>query len=73
MKLSVIIPCYNEKLTVLLVVKKILELDLLIQKEVVMIDDFSSDGTRDLLKSVDENHEIVLCLHERNRGKEAAL
>lgn len=73
MKLSIIIPCYNEISTIPLVIEKILNVDLPIQKEIVLVDDFSTDGTRTFLISLTDKPGIKVCLHEQNRGKGAAL
>ena len=50
MKLSVIIPAYNEKNTILEVIKRVK--DVPINKEVIVVDDFSTDGIRAMLKTV---------------------
>jgi glycosyltransferase involved in cell wall biosynthesis len=73
MKLSVIIPCYNEKSTISLVVKKVLEVNVPFQKEIVLVDDFSTDGTRTILESFCDNPEITVYFHDKNKGKGAAL
>jgi dolichol-phosphate mannosyltransferase len=73
MKLSIIIPTYNEKLTVNEILKKVIELD--IDKEIIVVDDGSVDGTRDLLSEIilnnDQNLKIILL--ERNFGKGYAI
>jgi len=71
-KLSIIIPCFNEKQTiakVLLNVKKV-KLPRGWNKEVIVVDDFSTDGTRDDLRGYSN---IKLILREKNGGKGAAL
>ena len=50
MKLSIIIPCYNEKQTIEKIVLKILKVK--IQKEIIIIDDFSNDGSSDIIKKI---------------------
>tara|TARA_B100001121_G_C18475453_1_gene519946 strand:- start:37 stop:726 length:690 start_codon:yes stop_codon:yes gene_type:complete len=68
MKLSIIIPCYNELNTI----SKILELinqKVEYDKEIIVIDDFSNDGSRELLKSLDKNQIQKLILNEKNFGK----
>jgi glycosyltransferase involved in cell wall biosynthesis len=68
--LSVVIPCYNEQATVLEVIKRVLDSPWV--AEVLIIDDGSTDGTRDLLSGVD--HPSVRVLHQPyNQGKGAAL
>ena len=71
MKLSVIVPCFNEEKTIntlLSAVKKSKIEDL----EIIVIDDFSNDGTREILKNIDDE-QIKVFFHERNQGKGAAL
>jgi glycosyltransferase involved in cell wall biosynthesis len=68
--LSVVVPCYNEAPTIVSLVKRVLESPWV--AEVVIVDDGSTDGTRDLLMGLtDERVRVVL--HNRNRGKGAAL
>jgi glycosyltransferase involved in cell wall biosynthesis len=72
MKLSIIIPCYNEKNTIqniLEVVKKVPYKN----KEIIVVDDFSKDGTRDILQNDLKKYYNTLILHEFNQGKGAAL
>lgn len=70
MKLSVVIPVYNEKATIRELVEQVKAVD--IDKEIIIVDDGSNDGTRELLHELaDESTRIVL--HERNFGKGAAL
>lgn len=68
--LTVVMPVFNEVGTVIRVIERVLSLDL--DLEVVVVDDGSSDGTRELLRNID--HERVrVVLHERNMGKGAAV
>lgn len=71
--LSVIIPCYNEVNTVRDVVMRVLAEDLV--DEVILIDDGSTDGSREVLRQIEaEAHErLAVLYHERNQGKGAAL
>jgi len=72
MKLSVIIPCYNEVHTI----EKVLEavkMSAYKDLEVIIVDDFSTDGTREKLKSVVEPRVDKVVYHDMNRGKGAAL
>lgn len=71
LKLSIIIPIYNEKNTVLSIISKLEEIDLGVDKEIIIVDDFSIDGTRELLKSFESKYKIFY--HDTNRGKGAAL
>ena len=72
MKLSIIIPCYNEKNTILKILEKVEAVDLGgINKEIVIIDDFSIDGTREILREVEQKYKIFY--QDKNYGKGAAL
>jgi glycosyltransferase involved in cell wall biosynthesis len=68
MRLSVIIPVYNEKECIENVIERVKKV--LIEKEIIVVDDGSTDGTRELLSKIGG---IILLLHERNRGKGAAV
>jgi glycosyltransferase involved in cell wall biosynthesis len=72
MKLSVVIPCYNERNTIEALVKTVKEAPYA-DKEIIIVDDFSTDGTRDILRTRLEGGGITVVYHERNRGKGAAL
>ena len=72
MKISVVIPVYNEIDTIEELVSRVLIVA--IKKEVIIVDDFSTDGTRERLKQVVQHQENVEVLyHNRNQGKGAAL
>lgn len=71
MKLSIIIPVYNEKHTISEILRRVEAVDLPnIEKELVIVDDFSRDGTRELLRALGR-HQVIF--HEKNFGKGAAL
>ncbi|MDD3000027.1 MAG: glycosyltransferase family 2 protein [Candidatus Riflebacteria bacterium] len=72
MKLSVVVPVYNEKSSLREIIRKIKESPVK-EKEIVIIDDFSTDGTRELLKEELEATVDKVIYHDRNRGKGAAL
>jgi glycosyltransferase involved in cell wall biosynthesis len=74
-KLSIVMPCYNEKDTVEKIVAEVMHVDLgSTKKEIIMVDDGSKDGTRDVLKQLArKNPEIKLIFQEVNQGKGAAL
>ena len=71
MKLSVIIPVYNEALTVEQLVTRVKNVPL--DKEIVIVDDGSTDGTRDTLAGLHDGDSVVVITYQRNRGKGAAL
>jgi glycosyltransferase involved in cell wall biosynthesis len=70
MKLSVLIPAYNEEATLKEVIQRVSEIDL--EKEIVVVDDCSTDRTPDILASTTEDGLVVLT-HDSNRGKGAAI
>ncbi|HUS50785.1 MAG TPA: glycosyltransferase family 2 protein [Candidatus Paceibacterota bacterium] len=70
MKLSVIIPAYNEKKTIWEIIQKVKATKIL--KEIIIIDDFSTDGTREYLKKL-KDKEIQVFFHDKNYGKSHAL
>ena len=70
LKLTVIIPCYNEVKTIEKVIQRVLATELV--DEVLVVDDGSTDGTRDLLPKL-ENDVVKIVMHEQNRGKGAAV
>lgn len=71
MKLSVVIPVYNEKITITKIIEAVKTVDLnKIDKEIIVIDDASSDGTQETLKSI---RGIKLLVNEKNSGKGASL
>jgi len=72
MKLSVVIPAYNEKNTIEEILRRVQAADAGLEKEIVVVDDGSTDGTRDILKKLASPGVRVL-LHEKNMGKGAAL
>ncbi|MBI2099189.1 glycosyltransferase family 2 protein [Candidatus Uhrbacteria bacterium] len=72
MKLSVVIPVFNEKNTIREILRRVEDADIGgIEKEIVIVDDCSTDGTRDILKEYEGRHKIVY--QTRNMGKGAAL
>ena len=72
LKASVIIPCFNEHGTINKLLDRVHAVP--IEKEVIVVDDYSTDGTRELLKErVDEKGDIILRLLPRNSGKGAAV
>lgn len=74
-KLSIIMPCYNERQTIEKILDEVMAVDLgSTKKEIIIVDDGSQDGTRDLLKKfADSNKSIKLVFQKSNQGKGAAL
>ena len=71
MKLSVVIPVYNEKGTILEVLDRVRAVDL--PKEIIVVDDCSTDGTREILNSLSSSDGMKVVFQPRNMGKGAAL
>ena len=71
MKLSIIIPVFDEETTVKEIIDRCRALPL--DTEIVVVDDGSSDGTRDVLAKEDGADGVTVCYHEKNRGKGAAI
>ncbi len=72
MKLSVVIPCYNERATIGELLERV-RASPYPDKEIIVVDDCSNDGTRDLLEGELRGRIDHLVMHERNQGKGAAL
>jgi len=68
---SIVIPVYNERDTVVELVRRVQAVG--IHKEIVLVDDFSVDGTRQILLELEKESDIHVVLHGYNRGKGAAL
>ena len=71
MKLSVVIPVYNEKNSLKTIISHVCQVKD-IPLEIIVVDDYSTDGTRDLYKDI-ENKVDKIILHDKNMGKGAAL
>ena len=69
-KLSLVMPAYNEKNSIIQTVAKVLKLDFL--HELIIVDDCSNDGTRELLENLNDPR-VVLIFQAKNQGKGAAL
>ena len=69
-KVTIVIPVFNEKDTILTVIDAVKATP--VPKEIVVVDDGSTDGTRDVLNSL-QDPDVKIVLHEKNRGKGAAL
>jgi len=68
--LSLVMPVYNESKTVSSTIKKVLELEFV--NQLIVVDDFSSDGTQNILKTIN-SEKLTLIFHDYNKGKGAAL
>src|SRR5574339_258725 len=71
MNLSVVIPVYNEAGNVKEIIKRVQAQKL--ANEIIVVDDGSTDGTRDILKKLDGKRKVRVILHEKNQGKGAAV
>jgi dolichol-phosphate mannosyltransferase len=71
MKLSVIMPVYNEHKTIREIIAKVMAVP--IEKELIVVDDGSTDGTRDILKEYEGKENIKVIYHEKNKGKTGAI
>jgi glycosyltransferase involved in cell wall biosynthesis len=72
MKLSVIIPVYNEKNTIEEIIHRVLNVEIGLEKEIIIVDDCSQDGTREILEGLNQPN-IKVYFHSKNQGKGAAL
>lgn len=68
-KITVLVPVYNEKKSLGEILKRIEDVDFGLEKEIILIDDYSTDGTRDLYSELP----YKVLYHEKNMGKGAAL
>jgi len=74
MKLSIVMPAYNERKTIREIVGRVLAVDVgSLAKELVIVDDGSTDGTRDLLREMDGKDGIRVIFQPQNTGKGAAV
>lgn len=74
MKMSVVIPVYNECATLEKLIAAVQAVETGLEREIILVDDGSTDGSRDLLQRLAaEQPECVVVLHEVNQGKGAAL
>lgn len=73
MKLSILIPVFNERSTIELLLKRVEAAPY--EKEIILVDDASTDGTREILERLARDHrnQVRLLLHPQNRGKGAAI
>ena len=72
MKLSIVIPIYNEKKTLLEILKRVEGAEALgLEKEIIVVDDGSTDGTEEILKDLEKKHLVIY--HPKNQGKGMAI
>jgi len=71
MKISVIIPIYNEAKTIEVILQKILDTGIV--NEIIIVNDCSTDGTIEILKKIDKTTQAEVYSHENNMGKGAAI
>lgn len=71
MNLSIIIPVYNEAKNIQEIIKRVHATKR--ASEIIIVDDGSQDGTRDILKNMDGKKKVRVILHEKNQGKGAAV
>jgi len=71
LRLSVVVPVYNEKDTIREIIRRIRAVA--IPKEIIVVDDASTDGTRELLAEMAGQPDVRVVYHQQNRGKGAAL
>src|SRR5687767_1988117 len=69
--LSVVVPAFNERQTIDEIIERVLAVPMRI--ELIVVDDCSTDGTRDRLVALQRQHGFTLLLQDRNQGKGAAI
>src|SRR4051812_16542385 len=75
-RLSILVPVYNERHVVETSLRRVLKLEheLIKSLQIIVVDDFSTDGTREILQRLaDEDERIILIFHDRNQGKGATI
>ncbi|MBY0587968.1 glycosyltransferase family 2 protein [bacterium] len=70
-RLSIVVPVYNERATINEILRRIRAVP--IAKEIILVDDCSTDGTREILKSLVDEPDLKVLFHDVNQGKGAAL
>ena len=72
-KLSIVIPAFNEQNTIQVLVHKVIAAELDVQKEIIVVDDGSNDGTTVIIRQLELQGLIIAYFHEDNKGKGACL
>lgn len=74
MKLSIIIPVFNEEKTIEEIIKRVTQVDVLpYEKEIIVVNDGSNDGTEEILENLKNKFNFILLQHSQNSGKGAAI
>lgn len=71
-KLTVVIPCFNESKTISKIIEKVLSLDT-ISKQIIVVDDNSSDGSKEIIMDFKNKNKIEAIFHTSNKGKGACV
>ena len=72
LKLSIIIPVFNEKNTIEEIIRRVRAVEVELEKEIIVVDDASEDGTRQILEKLNQP-DVKTCSHSKNQGKGSAL
>jgi glycosyltransferase involved in cell wall biosynthesis len=73
MKVSIVIPVYNELETIEALLSRVKAVELSLEKEIIIVDDASTDGTRRLIEAFLRDDDVLTVFHENNQGKGAAF
>lgn len=73
MKLSIIIPAYNEENTIEEIIKRVSDVELPVEKEIIVIDDKSTDKTAEILRQIQPKYSLIWAENPKNMGKGAAI
>ncbi len=72
-KLSIVIPVFNERETLVEIIESVRSIETGLEREIILVDDASTDGTRELIRSLPESASLIKVYHDINQGKGAAL